>query len=188
MRPRWREVKPWTGAYISVGQFKVMKDCIVIDCSRDNNSDSQWTFEDRDPDPSECEKAVWDEIALAFSIPVGQDETIAEYAPTQVLAELFRDQGYDGVAYKSALAEGKTLRCSTSAQPTINCTLFRAEFINYAFRQTDNTYYIPKHYPDIAKSVGLDESSPAARVPHVMKVGFPRAHTEHPEEADSGNE
>ncbi|MBD9455904.1 RES family NAD+ phosphorylase [Rhizobium sp. RHZ02] len=41
----------------------------------------------------------------AFSTPADRSDDAAEYAPTQILAELFRSLGYDGVAYKSAFGE-----------------------------------------------------------------------------------
>lgn len=51
------------------------------------------------------EEAVWSDIDKAFSNPVDRSDDAAEYAPTQILAELFRSLGYGGVAYKSAFGE-----------------------------------------------------------------------------------
>ncbi|MEX6396516.1 RES family NAD+ phosphorylase [Providencia hangzhouensis] len=47
------------------------------------------------------EKAVWTDIDNAFSTPVTRSDDKANYAPTQILAELFRSAGYDAIAYKS---------------------------------------------------------------------------------------
>jgi len=38
----------------------------------------------------------------AFSSPVGRAEDRADYAPTQVLAEVFKGLGFDGIIYRSA--------------------------------------------------------------------------------------
>jgi hypothetical protein len=45
--------------------------------------------------------AVWADIAYTFREPVTRDDDYADYAPTQVIAELFRAEGFDGLAYRS---------------------------------------------------------------------------------------
>jgi hypothetical protein len=50
------------------------------------------------------ELLAWHNINSAFSNPVEQSDDLADYVPTQVLAELFRTKGYDGIFYKSAIA------------------------------------------------------------------------------------
>jgi hypothetical protein len=57
------------------------------------------------PAPSEVDDIVWAAIDGAFSQPVTSTDDYADYAPTQILAELFRSEGYDGLAYKSAFGE-----------------------------------------------------------------------------------
>jgi len=54
------------------------------------------------PSPDEFEQIVWAAIDTAFSEPVTPSDDVADYAATQTLAELFRNEGYDGIAYKSA--------------------------------------------------------------------------------------
>ena len=34
------------------------------------------------------------------------EDNVADYAPTQVLAEAFRGSGYDGIMYRSTLGQG----------------------------------------------------------------------------------
>ena len=51
------------------------------------------------------EEAVWIDIDNAFSQPVLRSDETAEYVPTQILAELFCDEGYDGLAYRSQFGE-----------------------------------------------------------------------------------
>ncbi|MFL6450471.1 MAG: RES domain-containing protein [Bryobacteraceae bacterium] len=46
-------------------------------------------------------------MSQAFSTPVTRDGSLADYAPTQILAELFKLKGYDGIRHKSLLNEGK---------------------------------------------------------------------------------
>lgn len=58
-----------------------------------------------EPESAEREAAVWADINEAFSRPVTRSETRGEYVPTQILAELFKTRGYDGVAYQSGYGE-----------------------------------------------------------------------------------
>ena len=97
------ETRPWIGVHVSVGQFKTLKDLILVDCSVEHATNIISHWYDKEPSPIEKEKAVWAHIDKAFSEPVTADESTADYAPTQILAEAFRGHGYDGVIYKSLL-------------------------------------------------------------------------------------
>lgn len=98
----------------------------------------------------ETEDAVWGEIGYAFSEPVSRSDSVAEYAPTQVLAEAFRMHGCDGICYKSLLGTGRNFALfDLNAADLINCTLHRAEKISFQFEQAGNTYYM--NHPDITK-------------------------------------
>jgi hypothetical protein len=59
-----------------------------------------------EPTGEKLERMVWGQIDYAFMTPVARTDDAADYAPTQVLAELFRHLGYDGVAYASSYGEG----------------------------------------------------------------------------------
>ena len=48
---------------------------------------------------------VWIDIDNAFSRPVMRCDDTADYVPTQILAELFCDKGYDGLVYRSQFGE-----------------------------------------------------------------------------------
>ena len=106
------EVRPWIGSGLTVAQFRMRRDARVVDCS----SDEEVRFLDSSPDeagphdamsdPRNWEGAVWSGINRSFSLPVSPSDNVADYAPTQVLAEAFRGHGYDGVVYKSALGRG----------------------------------------------------------------------------------
>lgn len=94
------EVRPWMGAIITVSRFRTKNKLSVIDCSTGTYK-RKLHFEN--PSPEIREKEVWASINAAFSKPVDKSDNIAEYAPTQILAELFRENGFDGIAYKSSL-------------------------------------------------------------------------------------
>src|SRR5262249_26083446 len=104
------EVRPWVGSYVSLAQVKVMRDREVVDCSMDKKWSSlvfSSTGELKEPDSAaDREAGVWGDVAEAFSKPVTLDEPHSDYVPTQILAEAFRNHGYDGIVYKSLLNGG----------------------------------------------------------------------------------
>jgi hypothetical protein len=118
------EMRPWVGEYITLAQFKVVCDCLVVDCSL-STMRSDWLEpvnpnEKREPDASEKENGVWGDIGFAFSKPVTIDEEQLGYVPTQILAETLRDRGYHGIVYKSLLDEpGKNIALFNLASATL---------------------------------------------------------------------
>jgi RES domain-containing protein len=149
------EVRPWLGAYVSLAQFKVMRDCAVIDCSSDTRK-GLWIF-NGEPDAERREKIVWGDIAHALSKPVTPDESAIEYVPTQVIAEAFRAHGFDGIIYKSLLGKGLSVALfNCEAAELINCALHETTAIEYKFQQCDNAYFVSKHYPELQKKRTVD--------------------------------
>jgi hypothetical protein len=65
------------------------------------NFEDRWSVRTID----EVEKAVWSDINDAFSKPVRRSDDSLDYIPTQILSELFKSNGLDGVAYKSSYGE-----------------------------------------------------------------------------------
>jgi len=117
------EVRPPVGSYVSVGQFKTLRPLIIFDCSVEHNSRFSLYFEE--PDVEERERAVWSDIDRAFSEPVTISDSCADYAPTQILSETFKREGYDGIAYKSKLGPGFNVALfDLQAADIINCFLF----------------------------------------------------------------
>jgi hypothetical protein len=165
------EVRPWLGSYVSVAQFKVIRDCEIVDCSMDKKGGVTFVFtatgelrEREVDDPAETEAGVWGDIAKAFSTPVGADEPHIEYVPTQVLAEAFRRHGYDGIVYKSLLNGGGVnialfdLRAADPMNPTF---LYEVSSVLFDFKWIDTTYFRGKHYAELKDEQGEVESSAA---------------------------
>ena len=101
------EVRPWIGSYISVAQFETVRELQLVDCSADDPwSAINYHTGCEEPTAEKRESSVWGHMNLAFSEPVTRSDDLADYAPTQVLAEAFRDCGYDGITYESRLGEG----------------------------------------------------------------------------------
>lgn len=145
------EMRPWIGSYITLAQFKTVRDCLLVDCSI-NTVQSDW-LEPVDPDgegesdSAKKENGVWGDIGFAFSKPVTYDEPHLDYVPTQILAETFRYHGYDGILYKSLLDEAGNniaLFDSQSANLT-SCCLYE---IKAASLESVKRESIPTTWPD----------------------------------------
>jgi RES domain len=138
------EVRPWLGSSVSIGQFKAMRALRVVDCSRGCASAPLWSAGGPEPPPAERERAVWIDIDRAFAEPVDRRDDVADYVPTQIIGELFKHAGYDGVMYRSAFSTtGNNLALfDTSAAELISCALFYPKKIDIEFRETDPGYVV----------------------------------------------
>jgi hypothetical protein len=138
------EVRPAVGSYVSTAQFEVTRDLKIMDCSVNAEGMSLY-FEE--PSEAEREKAVWNYIDRAFAEPTQPSEEVAEYVPTQVLAELFRTQGCDGVAYKSSLGKGYNVALfDLSAAELINCALYQVRGLTLDYGECDYRYFVGKRF------------------------------------------
>jgi RES domain len=141
------EVKPWLSSTVSVAQFEILRPLKFVDCTlsigRCHTSPFVEPFS-MEVDPTRIDESVWTQIDEAFTEPVMPTDTTAEYAATQILAELFRSEGYDGVAYKSAYdAEGKNIALfDLECAAVVNRTLCTTEAIDFKFEQYKNVTQI----------------------------------------------
>jgi len=110
------EVRPWVGSSVTVVEFETCRDMQLVDCSRFDvdimnmgarELDMLWKL--KPPEPEEATKVVWRWIDMDFSKPVDRDDSSADYVPTQIIAELFRANGFDGLIYNSLFNGGKNI-------------------------------------------------------------------------------
>lgn len=129
------EVRPWIGATISVSQLKTNRDLKVVLCSRDHKSDSFLRV--LDPALSQVD-GIWIAIDRAFAKPVSKGDESKEYIATQIIAELFKSVGYDGLVYKSLLSEdGFNLALfNLGVADVINGALYKADTLKFDFQET----------------------------------------------------
>lgn len=139
------EVRPWIGSLVSVAQFKLLKRVEIIACT--DGLKSNWIYFE-EPSPEKIEKAVWSSINRAFAEPMTRRDDAADYAATQIIAELFKRAGFGGVAYKSKFGEdGYNIALfDIDAAVMINCGLYEVDKINMEFSQQDNPYFVKKYY------------------------------------------
>ena len=131
------EVRPWIESFISVGQFKILRELRVINCTTDRLKSLVY-FEE--PSAEKREDCVWSDIDRAFARPVTPSDDVADYVPTQIIAELFKAQGFDGIAYRSSLGAGHNVALfDLDAAKLVICPhLFEAKSIRFEFKECAN--------------------------------------------------
>jgi RES domain len=134
------EVRPWIGSYVSIAQFALNREIRVVNCVSGERSTMVYSHE---PGPEERERAVWQDIDRAFSQPVTSTDDTADYAPTQVLAEFFRESNLDGIAYGSSLGSGHNLALfDAGVAELLNCNLVQIDRIELDFSIAGNPYSV----------------------------------------------
>jgi hypothetical protein len=136
------EVRPWLGATISVAQLQVERCLHVIDCAKHHSRDSIVSIDSlvrvfRDHTKTE-EDGIWFAIDRAFATPVSKEDEARDYIPTQIIAELFKSEGYDGIVYKSLLSDdGLNIALfNLDDANVIHGALFKTDSINFGFKET----------------------------------------------------
>lgn len=99
------EVRPWKGAYVSIGQFTTEREARVVSLGGNYPIDSSAK---RAKDILHAaglsiESAIIS--SMYFSAPAHQEDKLA-YLPSQYIAEALRSNGIDGLQYGSVLHDG----------------------------------------------------------------------------------
>jgi RES domain-containing protein len=102
------EVRPFLGALVSVAELRTSRCIRLINCTTDEEKIRDIVYF-KEPEGDERTLAVWREMDRAFSQPVAASANRADYAATQYLAELFRHNGFDGLAYRSSFGSGHNI-------------------------------------------------------------------------------
>ncbi len=147
------EARPWIGSEVSVAQFKVLRDLRAVSLSfgHDQASIGHLTFAhllgDEAPDAEAKQKAVWIGIDNAFSQPVTLSDDAADYVPTQILSELFKDAGYDAIIYRSQFGERgyNVALFNVEDADAINCAPYMVKGIEVNYEQMGNMWFSKKH-------------------------------------------
>jgi RES domain-containing protein len=102
------EVRPSLGALVSVVNLRTSRGIRLINCTTDEEKIRNIVYF-KEPEAEERTQAVWRDMDRAFSQPVIDSDNRADYAVTQLIAELFRQNGFDGIAYRSAFGPGHNI-------------------------------------------------------------------------------
>jgi hypothetical protein len=139
------EVRPWKGGVVSVGQFQPVRELKLVNTTLRSK---KMFFIGRQPSPLKREEAVWGYIDHAFSEPTTLSDDATEYVPTQVLSELFRDAGYDGIGYRSAYGPGHNIVLfDTDIAKQVNCFVMEVKDIKFQFELNEQFAYRVKAKP-----------------------------------------
>ena len=134
------ELRPYVGQYISLAQFAMSRNLRVVDCCspvRENHFTS--CIFSPPQSQEEIGNAIWSIINIAFTRPISNSESSSDYVPTQILAELFKSQSFDGARYKSNLGDGNNfVLFDLAVADLVSCTLRKTESINYSFVNCQN--------------------------------------------------
>ena len=142
------EARPWIGSLVSVGVFRLTRALRAVDCTKGAERNPLFfdpaTAKLVEPSAHEKSEAVWAHIARAFREPVTRDDDFADYAPTQVIAEVFRAEGFDGVAYRSAFGSDcfNVALFDVEAAKQCMCSLHEIRDVTFKYQETANPYYI----------------------------------------------
>ncbi|TKC14356.1 RES family NAD+ phosphorylase [Robertmurraya kyonggiensis] len=101
------EVRPWVGAKVSVGKFKINDPIRVVDLNSSifhSFFDSIINFETR---IGMNELGKW--LSYELSKPIDPNESDLEYLPTQYLSEFIRNNAFAGIRYKSSMSTGNNM-------------------------------------------------------------------------------
>ena len=133
------EVRPGVGSNISLAIFKIISELKIIDCSEHANSKIPFLLGD-EPSSEKKKEIVWAHIDNAFSRPVLPSDQSADYIPTQIISELFKDKGLDGLFYKSHLGEGLNVVLFDLSNASFEwCQVHKAKEVKYEFEENSPT-------------------------------------------------
>lgn len=143
------EVRPWVGSEISVAQFRLKRELRALDLSRGHGQSAAMFLLDHIVNETSLsvedkEKAVWIDIDNAFSKPVTKSDDTADYVPTQILAEVFANEGYDAIIYKSQFGEKgyNIVLFNPDDADILNCAPYSVTGFEVAFKQMGNPWVL----------------------------------------------
>lgn len=110
------EVRPWVGSYISLAQFEIMRDVVVVDCTKDKRMFPNWLLQKTPQEipADKREQIAWGEIGHAFSRPVTPDEPVTNTCRRRSWPRRSARMDSTGLFTGVCLAQGSTSRCSTA--------------------------------------------------------------------------
>jgi len=130
------EARPWVGTIVSIAAFKAVRDLKIVDFSVLDPFNHP--FQNSDIAALRMYKYIATILNRAFSTPVSSSDSLFEYLPTQYIASLIKNEGIDGIRYRSSVhVNGKNMAlfdceaCIAIGSPTY----FEIEKVNYKHRK-----------------------------------------------------
>ena len=128
------EIRPWMGESVTLAAFEVQRDIKLVMCRTETESSSSSMFEET-LSAEQIDESVWGSISKAFSTPANREDQEGAYLPTQILAEAFMAEGFDGVAYRTGLERGMNVVLFDShvAKPFSPAAVYTLKKVRYDF-------------------------------------------------------
>jgi hypothetical protein len=101
------EIKPTINSYLTLAEFVTVRELRIVDFASEPIEIANF---DEGPNDDEMDSLTWEYINESFAEPVTSTDDVAAYAPTQILGELFKCAGYDGIRYKSKCSQFESLQ------------------------------------------------------------------------------
>jgi hypothetical protein len=141
------EVRPWPGKYVSLGYFSVKEDLALVDFTTGDRNNCYIDFENYKLLAKDDIDNLWGELNKAFSVPVFQSDTNADYVVTQVVSELAKSKGYDGIVYNSGYSrenyEGyNVVLFNKDAVDIRKLEIHKIESVDIKYSECNNPYYL----------------------------------------------
>jgi len=132
------EMRPWQGESLTLALFELTREIKIIMCHPENENPIE-RIENQAPSLNQINQYVWNDISRAFARPVGKDDQQSTYIPTQILAEVFKAAGLDGLVYHSGLDRGGNIVLfDTKAAKFRRSYLYRLKKVRYDFEAVGN--------------------------------------------------
>jgi hypothetical protein len=127
------EVRPSKHEIVTLASLDIVRDLSLVDCGATSTEVDQLLISSHPTDTD----SIWHHINEAFSRPVTtvSDDGVADYAPTQILAEVFRHESFDGIRYHSGLGTGQNIALFDVGSAAITgCSVFEVQSVTYSFK------------------------------------------------------
>lgn len=132
------EMRPWLAESVTLAKFETKRKIQLVVCRAGAENWEERLFEKR-PSAKKIDQYVWNDISKAFARPVNREDQVSAYLPTQILAEAFKAEGFDGLAYQSGLEKGtNVVLFNVHAAKLIHRFVYMLKKVRYDFEAVPN--------------------------------------------------
>lgn len=137
------EVRAWPGQEVSTWTFTCGEELKLVDLSKKlatGFSSVIIDFNNGKLMSKDTDDNLLGEINQAFTTPVRNSDDSSDYVLTQIISELIKTEGYDGIVYNSFFTKsGKNIVIFDSEKMIIkNGLVFEVKSLNIAYEQVSN--------------------------------------------------
>jgi hypothetical protein len=136
------EIRPWVGSFNTCSELEIGRELRLVNCAL-HHGDPLNLFGVNGATRSQ---GRWAAIDQAFATPVDSSAIEGRYIPTQTLAEMFKQDGFDGALYKSRLngTGFNVVLFDLSCADVIDSRVYRTTAMDFHFERDDgNRIRIP---------------------------------------------